>query len=228
MFAPELESARIIAKPYDETEIWTLSMTEKPDEFLRRYFVEATRLLDPEPYLSALIATADLLRSTAATGNRVWIVGNGGSAAIASHIAIDLTKNAGIPSQTFNDAAEITCLANDFGYDNWIAQGIRLKAREADCLIAISSSGSSPNIANAARQARASKLSVVALSGMASDNPLRKLGNIDLWIDSRSYNLIEATHQFWLMSVVDLLIGGAVYRADREVQPKIHRNERPA
>lgn len=146
----------------------------------------------------------------------------------ASHIAIDLTKNAGIPSQTFNDAAEITCLANDFGYDNWIAQGIRLKAREADCLIAISSSGSSPNIANAARQARASKLSVVALSGMASDNPLRKLGNIDLWIDSRSYNLIEATHQFWLMSVVDLLIGGAVYRADREVQPKIHRNERPA
>lgn len=202
-------------------------MTEKPDEFLRHYFIEAARLLDPEPYLGALIATADLLRSTAAAGGCVWIVGNGGSAAIASHIAIDLTKNVGIPSQTFNDAAEITCLANDYGYENWIAQGLRLKAREADCLIAISSSGASPNILNAARRGRELKLPVVTLSGMDSANALRDLGDINLWVDSRSYNLVEATHQFWLMSIVDLLIGNAVYRSDCEIGSRARPSQNP-
>ncbi len=198
-------------------------MTEKPDDFLRSYFSEGRRLLDPEPYLSALVATANLLRTTAAANGRVWIIGNGGSASIASHIAIDLTKNAGVPSQTFNDAAEITCLANDYGYERWMAQALRLKARAGDCLVAISSSGSSANIVNAARQARATYLPVVTLTGMDGSNPLRRISDIDLWVDNRSFNLVEATHQFWLMSVVDLIIGETVYRADREVSVNVLR-----
>ena len=56
-------------------------------------------------------------------------------------------------------------------------------------------------------------LEVITLSGMAADNPLRKLGDINYWADSRSYNIVETAHQFWMMAVIDLIIGRAEYPA---------------
>ncbi len=146
-------------------------------------------------------------------GGRVIFIGNGGSAAIASHLAIDLSKNALVPALCFSDASMISCLANDYGFEEWLAQAVRLNARAGDCLVAISSSGRSKNILNAVAKAQAMELVVITLSGMDPDNPLRNLGDINLWVDSRSYNIVETTHQFWMMAAIDLIIGRAEYPA---------------
>ena len=144
-------------------------------------------------------------------GGRVIFIGNGGSAGIASHLAIDLSKNASIPSTCFSDASMMSCLANDYGFESWLAHAIRLNARDGDCMVAISSSGRSKNILNAVAMAREMKLDVVTLSAMSADNPLRSLGDVNYWVNSWSYNIVEAAHQFWMMAVIDLIIGRAEY-----------------
>ncbi len=180
------------------------------DDYFRR-LIDAVRLDDRLAH--QIIEARDIWRNSRDRGGKVFFIGNGGSAAIASHLAIDLTKNAGVPALCFNDSATITCLANDYGYENWMAHAVRLYANPADCLVAISSSGKSPNILNAVTQARNGGMQVVTLSGIAPDNPLRSTGHLNFWVDSRAYNIIETAHQFLLMSVVDLIIGKAEYPA---------------
>lgn len=182
--------------------------------FLDDYFARLLRGIGPNAELFALIGrTRDLLLEVRARDGKVIIVGNGGSSGIASHLAIDFAKNAKVPAICFGDAAQITCLANDYGYENWLAAAIRMNGRAGDALIAISSSGKSPNILNGVAAAREIGMSVVTLSGFAADNPLRSRGDINFWIDSKAYNIVETAHQFWLMSVIDLIIGRAEYSA---------------
>ena len=85
---------------------------------------------------------------------------------------------------------------------------------EGDLLIVISSSGSSKNMLNGVKAARKGNFkAVVTLSGFAEDNPLRQLGDINLWINSRAYNFVENIHQVWLLAIVDLIIGSREYSA---------------
>lgn len=145
-------------------------------------------------------------------GGRVIFLGNGGSAGMASHLAIDLSKNARVPALNF-DVATVTCLANDRGHDNWMAAALELWATPHDVVVAISSSGRSKNVLNAADYAISRNLALITLSGMSPDTPLRGKGDVSLWCDSRAYNIIETAHQFWLMAAIDLLIGKAEYSA---------------
>tara|TARA_B100000131_G_C18001295_1_gene566603 strand:+ start:280 stop:852 length:573 start_codon:yes stop_codon:yes gene_type:complete len=155
------------------------------------------------------------LVSASSNGKKSIIVGNGGSAAIASHFAVDLTKNAKTRCINFNESDLITCFANDYGYENWVKRAIDFYGDEGDVLVAISSSGSSENILNGCREARVKKFSkIITLSGMNFDNPLRELGDINLWANSKGYNLIENIHQFWLLAVVDMIIGKTEYSAN--------------
>ena len=85
------------------------------------------------------------------------IFGNGGSAAIASHVSVDLTKNANIRSVNFNEADLITCFSNDYGYERWVEKAIDFYADDKDVLILISSSGKSLNMINACKAAREKK-----------------------------------------------------------------------
>jgi phosphoheptose isomerase len=189
-------------------------MSAQDEHFLVDYMDRMQRLLAKDAdRFDAIIRTRDLWLATRERGGTVIFVGNGGSAGISSHLAIDLSKNANVPATCFNDASQITCLANDYGYEHWMAHALRLNAKAGDCLVAISSSGRSPNILNAVAKARELKLSVITLSGMTADNPLRLAGDINFWADSRSYNVVETAHQFWLMSAIDLIIGKAEYSA---------------
>lgn len=163
--------------------------------------------------VAQVVATREIWLQTCARGGRVIFIGNGGSAGIASHLAIDLSKNASVAAACFSDASMMSCLANDYGFEEWLAHAVRLNARAGDCLVAISSSGRSKNILNAVAKARAMKLDVITLSGMSPDNPLRELGDVNFWIDSQSYNIVETAHQFWMMAVIDLIIGRAEYPA---------------
>ncbi len=178
-------------------------------------------LAPSERILTDLRTIYDLLRQTSRQGGRVLIVGNGGSAAIASHVATDMTKNAGIRSLTFSDASMISCLANDYGFENWMHHAVRLHAQWDDMLIAISSSGRSANILGAVEQAHKMDLPVVTLTGFDVDNPVRELGDANLWVDSRAYNVVETVHQTWLLCLVDMIIGKSEYLATRVAQPTL-------
>jgi len=141
------------------------------------------------------------------------IAGNGGSAAIASHCAVDFTKNAGIRMISFNEAGLITCLSNDYGYADWVSKAIEMYGDEGDLVILISSSGQSENVINAARTAKRMGIFVVTFTGFDINNPLKKAGELNFWIDSKAYNIIEMTHQIWLLAVCDAIIGKAEYSA---------------
>ena len=142
---------------------------------------------------------------------KVIIIGNGGSASIASHVSIDLTKNAKIRSINFNEANLLTCFSNDFGYEKVFSESLKFYADKGDVVIIISSSGCSKNLLMAAQIAKKRKLTLITLSGFLKSNPLKKMGNINLWVNSTAYNIVETVHQIWLLSVVDKIIGKMEY-----------------
>jgi D-sedoheptulose 7-phosphate isomerase len=153
-----------------------------------------------------LIELSKLIRSTKLNSGKIIIVGNGGSAAIASHVAIDLTKAVNIRSINFNEASLLTCFSNDYGYENWVEKALDFYADNNDIVILISSSGQSKNIINGAMKAIEMKLPLITLTGFSAENPLNKLGDINFWVDSSTYNIVESIHQMWLLSVIDYLI----------------------
>lgn len=140
-------------------------------------------------------------------GNKLIFVGNGGSAAIASHMATDYSKNGDIRSLALNDSSMLTCLGNDLGYDRVFAKQIELHARPEDLVIAISSSGRSLNILNAVKAARATKCVVLTLSGFAPDNPLRCLGDINFYLNSDRYGFVEIGHLTICHAILDFICG---------------------
>ncbi len=148
-----------------------------------------------------------LARGVHETGNKVMFIGNGGSAGIASHMAIDYSKNGNIRSQAFNDSSALTCLGNDLGYENVFAKQIELHARPGDLLVAISSSGNSENILGGVDQARKTGCQVITLSGFGEDNRLRGLGDINFYVPSQEYGFVEITHLALCHAVVDFAMG---------------------
>ena len=160
-----------------------------------------------------LIKVSKKIKSVSKEGKKIIVAGNGGSAAMASHVAVDFTKGAGIRAINFNEADLLTCFANDYGYEQVFEKAVEFYGDEGDLLILISSSGSSENVLNAARRAKELNMGVITLSGFKSDKPLRKLGDINFWVDSKAYNIVEMTHHIWLVSVVDYIIGHIEYPA---------------
>ena len=148
-----------------------------------------------------------LIFDTHAQGNKIMFIGNGGSAGIASHMAIDYTKNGNIRSIAFNDGAALTCLGNDLGYDQVFAKQIEMHGRKGDLLVAISSSGKSENILNAVTQARNIGCNVLTLSGFKPDNPLRTMGDYNLFVDNHEYGFVEITHLALCHAILDLAMG---------------------
>ena len=174
----------------------------------QRYFpnyfetiAETINGIDPE----ALERAATMVRQAHDSGKKVILAGNGGSAAMASHVAVDLTKTAGIRAINFNEADLLTCFANDYGYEHWVARALEFYADPGDLAILISSSGALQNMLNGAEQASAMGLAVISLSGFSPDNPMRRLGDLNLWAASDSYNIVEMTHHVWLLAIVDYL-----------------------
>ena len=160
-----------------------------------------------------LLELKEILTCLSSKNRKAIIVGNGGSAAIASHVSVDYTKQAGIRTVNFNESDLITCFANDYGYENWVAKALEKYGDEGDVVILISSSGNSRNIVNAAITAKKMKMTVVTLTGFDSKNQLKQEGEINLWLDSKAYNIVENTHLIWLLLVCDMIIGKAEYSA---------------
>jgi D-sedoheptulose 7-phosphate isomerase len=145
----------------------------------------------------------DLIRRRAARGGTVWFAGNGGSAAIASHMATDFWKNGGIRALAFNDASLLTCLANDCGYERVFEKPLGMFARRGDVLVAISSSGRSENILRAVAAARRRGAAGLTFSGFRPDNPLRRRGDLNFYVPAREYGPVEIAHNALIHCLLD-------------------------
>ena len=173
--------------------------------FFNKYFDNVSRCVNSLD--SCLLHNiVDLILDAHAKGAKIIFVGNGGSAAMASHLSVDFTKASQIRAINFNEADLITCFSNDYGYENWVSRALEAYADKNDVVVLISSSGKSLNIINGLLQARKMNLSVVTFSGFKNDNPLRQLGDINIWCDSDNYNVVEMTHHVWLVSIVDYIV----------------------
>ena len=182
-------------------------------DFVNKYLNDFSSLLKPNNELvTKLVEVKNILLEVKKNKSKIMIFGNGGSAAIASHVSVDLTKNAGIRCANYNEADLITCFSNDYGFDRWIEKAIDFYSDDKDVLILISSSGKSQNMINACESARTKKIEkIITFTGHDKNNPLSKLGDINFWVDSKAYNFVENIHQIWLLTIVDLVIGKREY-----------------
>ena len=153
---------------------------------------------------SEVQAVVDFLFDALFEDRQVFIIGNGGSASIASHVSVDFAKVARVRSSTFNNANLITCFANDYGYENWVVEAIKAYLNKNDMMILISSSGTSKNIVNAAKYCKKNSIQLITLSGFKKNNPLSKYGNVNFHINSDQYNFIEMSHHIILVYLVDI------------------------
>lgn len=143
-------------------------------------------------------------RETHDNGNKLIFTGNGGSAGIASHMATDYSKNGNLRSWAMNDGSMLTCLGNDYGYEHVFSKQIEFHGRTGDFLIAISSSGQSANILNAVKAAREIGCQVLTLSGFKPDNPLRSVGDLNIYLDSTEYGFVEVGHLVFTHAALDI------------------------
>ena len=127
---------------------------------------------------------ATTLIDTFKSGGSIYSCGNGGSMSDAMHFAEELSgryrKNrSGLSAHAISDPGHITCVANDYGYEHIFSRYLEANARSGDCLLAISTSGSSKNVVKAAEYARANGIAVIALSGKA-ESTLGELATVNI------------------------------------------------
>lgn len=158
--------------------------------------------LDVEAGLAEAVEQLQSVRTRRAA---LYLAGNGGSAAIASHAATDFLNVGRLRAVTLHDSSLLTCMANDYGYAEAFRRIIATVAQAGDALFAVSSSGKSANILNAATRMREMGGYVCTFSGFAADNPLRSEGDLNFWLESHDYGMVEIGHQFLLHNLSDRL-----------------------
>ena len=175
----------------------------KFEKYFKNYNKSIYNLLN-DLDISLIDKSVELIQECKINKGKTYIIGNGGSASIASHVSVDFAKVASVQSNTFNNANLITCFANDYGHENWIKEAIKAYTQKNDILILISSSGTSNNIINAAKYCNENNIPLITLSGFDKSNPLAKLGDVNIHINSNNYNYIEMSHHIILLSIVDI------------------------
>ena len=157
-----------------------------------------------------------LLTHSQANKKKLMVIGNGGSAGIAMHTLADYAHAGGFKTIDFYNPALLTCVSNDYGYENVFSKPIEMFAEPRDILFAISSSGKSPNIINAAEAAKARGCYIVTFSGFDADNPLRRMGNLNFYTPSTHYGFVELVHQTLIHCTLDLFVRNKVYEEMRQ------------
>jgi D-sedoheptulose 7-phosphate isomerase len=153
--------------------------------------------------IGRLIATLAALK---AAGGKALLIGNGGSAAIVSHLHNDLCKAVGMRAMVFHETSLLTAVANDDGYHDVFRRPVDLWADRDDVLIAVSSSGESENIVKAASLAREKGCRVVTLTGFAPTNRLRRIGDVNIYVPASAYGYVEMAHSVIAHCITDLAV----------------------
>jgi D-sedoheptulose 7-phosphate isomerase len=161
------------------------------------------------------LAVAEI-ESVRARGARLWVAGNGGSAAIADHLLCDWVKGTFSASQApihvhslVSNTALLTACANDFGYDASFARQIEMQAQPGDVLVCISSSGNSANVLAALRKASSMGMKTIALTGFGGGESVR-LADISLHVAAHNYGVVEDCHQILMHNIAQYIYGRSV------------------
>jgi len=177
--------------------------------------IEATdRPGKPLPLEEGFETAIQTIVRQASKKNKIIFIGNGGSAAIASHQSVDYWKNGGMRAVAFNDTSLLTCIGNDYGYPHVFEKPVEMFADAGDVLIAISSSGKSENILRGADMAGKLKCPVITMSGFASDNPLRSRGDLNFYVPAPAgaYGFVEIAHLTLCHAIVDAIIDRKLFK----------------
>ncbi len=149
---------------------------------------------------------AELIQITQNNGGKAMVIGNGGSAAIASHTHNDLCKAIGMRALVFNEPPLLMALANDYSYGDVFEHPIKMWADSNDLLIAISSSGQSENILRGVKAAVVQGCRVITLSGFKPHNPLRDSGDLNFYVSSSVYGYVELAHSILIHFLTDYVM----------------------
>ena len=176
------------------------TLMEEAGQF--RAIVEKAEFSDHEGsflnYEKGIQKNLGMLESLRDRCRNLFLVGNGGSAGVVSHILTDFINVNKLNARTLHESSLLSCMSNDYGYENSFSEPLSTLAREKDLLIAVSSSGCSPNIHNVVKSIKKAEGEAITLSGFGHDNPLRPMGELNIWLDSNSYGLVEIGHLFYL------------------------------
>lgn len=216
MSGPDFVMTKICQQPLDTGDV----IREQTSQPLVGYVAEFTAMLSATvfsdrsgnalPVDRAVPMVLRMMHDVRRRDADVYLIGNGGSAAVASHIANDFCNTSSMRASTLHDPALLTCFTNDYGYDKAYALLVERMARPGDLLIAISSSGQSSNILMAVEAMHDAGGKVVTMSGFDRSNHLRKQGDFNAWAASSAYGLVEIGHLLLLHYLVDQL--AAVYK----------------
>jgi D-sedoheptulose 7-phosphate isomerase len=172
------------------------------------------RLGAPVPPPDAFRRWIDLTRDVQTGARRLYLIGNGASAMMAGHFAADACKNGGLSATAFNDPALLTATANDVAFAEVFALPLSRLARRGDLLIAISSSGNSPNILRALDVGRSLAMTLVTLTGKSPTNGARSCGDLNFYVPAERYGWVECAHQlllhYWLDQYLNRYCEGAL------------------
>lgn len=138
--------------------------------------------------------------------SQLFFIGNGGSAAIASHMTADFMKNGGMNTYSLYDQAVTTCMGNDYGYEYIFSRPLEFLLRENDLLVAVSSSGNSKNVVNAIQAAKQKHAEVITFTGFKPDNPVKQMGDMNVYVPCEKYGIVESVHNLMLQQIVDLIM----------------------
>ncbi|HWN11848.1 MAG TPA: D-sedoheptulose 7-phosphate isomerase [Pyrinomonadaceae bacterium] len=166
--------------------------------------------------LGEIEQSGQLICDTLAAGNKVLLCGNGGSAADAQHIAAELVGRYEQPRRAFpaialtTDTSALTALSNDYGYEDVFARQVQALAVAGDVLIAISTSGKSPNVLKAAERAREMDCKTIALTGVSGE-PLASHCDLAIVVPAGRTSRVQEAHitigHLWC-EMVDRLMAG--------------------
>tara|TARA_A100001015_G_C14845026_1_gene654088 strand:+ start:45 stop:629 length:585 start_codon:yes stop_codon:yes gene_type:complete len=191
-------------------------MKYKNKNFIQKYLEDLNNLNQnlAKNYVNEIEKIIDFFVKTSNRDGKIIFIGNGGSASICSHVSVDLSKNAKIKSINFNESDLITCLSNDYGYENYFKEALNLYCdKKKDLVVMLSCSGNSPNLVNAAKFCKKNKIKFITLTSQKKTNKIKMLNQngINIWIDSSAYNQVEILFNVILLVVIDAIIGKTVY-----------------
>jgi D-sedoheptulose 7-phosphate isomerase len=185
-------------------------------ENVERYFrnlkdvIDSVRVIDGDGGLfnisEGIEMASEMVLTLTDIDKKLMFIGNGASAAISSHMAADFLKNGGLEAIAFNEGPLLTCMGNDYGYQHVFEKPIERMAHSGDILVAISSSGKSENIILGAAAARLKGCRIITLSGFEPHNPLLYLGDINFYVSSNMYGIVEVIHHAICHCVLDTLV----------------------
>ena len=184
--------------------------------FIENYWLRYQKIFAELKNDNSILELKDAIKKTSLSKGRLIFIGNGASASLASHAATDFTKQAKITSIAFNDHNLITALSNDFGYEEWVLKAIEYYTNPNDMVIFISVSGESPNLVKAVEFAKNNFITSLSLTGSCQTNKLRNLTDYSLWVNCKSYNIVESIHTIWITLIIDLFVGTPEYMVNNK------------